>query len=235
MWMSTPGLGLPILFNFLRTVDTSLYPLLITLLQQTAPSWGAAEIRQLFSFIIGSHVREQVRSELLDLVIQLWTHRVICVDLIRGHDGFEYIMSLLDCSSESLRCSAIRLLGLMLDDVKCQKAFTKVCELGLECCGVWGPVGVRISAFGFGGQRLAFVGRHQAQTRDREPTRRHTHTHTRHPPPPLLNLCRVVLRGAGGRVRSSEQAVAEPRVYDRDADVAVAVGAGKFQGGGGRA
>jgi hypothetical protein len=61
VWMRTDGLGLPALFNLFRTLDTSLFPCVINLLQQTAPSWAALEIEQLISFIVVSEKTLSVR------------------------------------------------------------------------------------------------------------------------------------------------------------------------------
>ena len=61
VWMRTDGLGLPALFNLFRTLDTSLFPCVINLLQQTAPSWAALEIEQLISFILVSEKTLSVR------------------------------------------------------------------------------------------------------------------------------------------------------------------------------
>lgn len=129
VWMATSGLGLGVILNLFRTLDASLFPAVIALLQQTAPSWAALEIEQLVSLILGAHAQVSVslRVELLDLLIQLLTQRAVGMDHMRGGNGFEYIMCLLDSDSEALRCAGMKLLGLMLcDDSKCQKAWSKV-------------------------------------------------------------------------------------------------------------
>jgi hypothetical protein len=53
LWMGTPGLGLPILLNFLRTMASSLYTVLLAILTQMAPLWAENDLQLLCAFIIG--------------------------------------------------------------------------------------------------------------------------------------------------------------------------------------
>ena len=124
--MATAGLGLSVLLFLLHSVEASLFPAVLALVQQTAPSWGVVEMDQLLAFIVGSRVLVHVRADLLALMLQLWTQRTIGIQHLCGTKGFDHVLCLLDSPSDELRCSAIQLLGLTLDDSKCQKAFAKV-------------------------------------------------------------------------------------------------------------
>ena len=128
MWMKSAGLGLPVIFYLLRTVDAGLFPTLMNLIMQTSPSWGAAELEMLVAFVVGAQVSEAVRVQVLELMIQLWTQRTVSIEHMRGgggQPGFDYIFSIVDTDSEDLRCLALRALAMMLDCPKCQKAFAK--------------------------------------------------------------------------------------------------------------
>ena len=124
--MATAGLGLSVLLFLFHSLEASLFPAVLALVQQTAPSWGVVELDQLMAFIIGSRVLVHVRADLLALMLQLWTQRTIGIQHLCGTKGFDHVFCLLDSPSDELRCSAIQLLGLTLDDSKCQKAFAKV-------------------------------------------------------------------------------------------------------------
>ena len=67
-----------------------------------------------------------MRGQLLELLIQLSIQRTVPIDHLRGPSGFEYVFCMLDSPLEGVRCWALQLLALMLDDSKCQKAFAKM-------------------------------------------------------------------------------------------------------------
>jgi hypothetical protein len=51
--MATEELGLRVLLNLARRSDVALNPTVVALAQQTAPSWGYAELEELLNFILG--------------------------------------------------------------------------------------------------------------------------------------------------------------------------------------
>jgi len=53
VWMATEELGLRVLLNLARRSDVALNPTVVALAQQTAPSWGYAELEELLNFILG--------------------------------------------------------------------------------------------------------------------------------------------------------------------------------------
>jgi len=112
--MATPDLGLPVLFHLLRTQHVSLVPILMNLVQQTAPSWGALEIEELMSFVLGDDVDVPVtvRAQLVELMIQLWINRTVPFDHMRTATSFDYVLCMLDVAHEPLRCSGLSLLPL---------------------------------------------------------------------------------------------------------------------------
>ena len=114
--MATPDLGLPVLFQLLRTQHVSLVPILMNLVQQTAPSWGALEIEELMSFVLGDDVAVAVtvRAQVVELMIQLWMNRTVPFDHMRAATSFDYVLCMLDVAHEPLRCS-----GLSLSPLRC--------------------------------------------------------------------------------------------------------------------
>jgi len=126
VWMATPDLGLPVLFQLLRTQHVSLVPILMNLVQQTAPSWGALEIEELMSFVLGDDVAVAVtvRAQVVELMIQLWINRTVPFDHMRAATSFDYVLCMLDVAHEPLRCSGLSLLrlpysGLSLSPLPC--------------------------------------------------------------------------------------------------------------------
>jgi len=124
--MATPDLGLPVLFQLLRTQHVSLVPILMNLVQQTAPSWGALEIEELMSFVLGDDVAVAVtvRAQVVELMIQLWMNRTVPFDHMRAATSFDYVLCMLDVAHEPLRCSGLSLLrlpysGLSLSPLRC--------------------------------------------------------------------------------------------------------------------
>jgi hypothetical protein len=76
LWMDTPGLGLAIILNFLRTMASSLYNVLLAILTQMAPFWGANEVDALCTFVIGDQqAAADGKAQILDLINQV-RHRV---------------------------------------------------------------------------------------------------------------------------------------------------------------
>lgn len=72
LWMDTPGLGLPIILNFLRTMASSLYTTLLAILGQMAPFWGPTEVEQLFTFVIGDQqAAVEGKAQILELLNQV--------------------------------------------------------------------------------------------------------------------------------------------------------------------
>jgi hypothetical protein len=65
VWMATEELGLRVLLNLARRSDVALNPTVVALAQQTAPSWGVAELEELLNFILGiptqTHVFYEIR------------------------------------------------------------------------------------------------------------------------------------------------------------------------------
>jgi hypothetical protein len=84
--------------------------------------------RPLHFICIGAdeQVPDDVRGQLLELLIQLCVQRSVPIEHLRGPSGFEYVFCMLDASVERVRCWALQLLALMLDDAKSQKAFAKM-------------------------------------------------------------------------------------------------------------
>jgi hypothetical protein len=126
LWMETEGLRLSIILNFLRIMDPSLYPAILAILQQQAPLWTTVEIEEVMSFIIGDHkAAKGVNSDIMDIIYRLWSSRVLPIDHFRSLGGVELCFCLLDNSSEHIRCSGIKIIGLLLDDSKGAKSFSK--------------------------------------------------------------------------------------------------------------
>lgn len=71
-------------------------------------------------------VPDDVRGHLLELLVQLCIQRSVPIEHLRAPSGFEYVFCMLDASVERVRCWALQLLALMLEDAKCQKAFAKM-------------------------------------------------------------------------------------------------------------
>ena len=86
VWMATEPLGLRVLLNLARRSDVALYPAVVTLVQQTAPSWGGAELDELLTFILGILV---VKSMFCN----------VCVDAI---DAFMHLETLIPPKTEDL-------------------------------------------------------------------------------------------------------------------------------------
>ena len=64
VWMATEELGLRVLLNLARRSDVALNPTVVALAQQTAPSWGVAELEELLNFILGIPTRTCVFYEI---------------------------------------------------------------------------------------------------------------------------------------------------------------------------
>ena len=72
LWMDTPGLGIPIVLNFLRTMASSLYTVLLAILTQMAPFWGPNEVDQLCTFVIGDQQSAvDGKAQILDMINQV--------------------------------------------------------------------------------------------------------------------------------------------------------------------
>lgn len=82
--MATPGLGLPILLNFLRTMASSLYTVLLAVISQMAPLWGAQELHLLCAFIIGDQQAVlDGKGQILELINQRLSSKSVPIDVLR--------------------------------------------------------------------------------------------------------------------------------------------------------
>ena len=126
LWMETDGLRLPIVLNFLRIMEPSLYPALLAILQQQASKWNVLETEEIVAFIIGDQKSaNEVHSDIMDIVYRLWSSRVLSIEYFRSMGAFELCFCFLDHRTERIRCNGIRTIGLLMEDAKCAKAFLK--------------------------------------------------------------------------------------------------------------